>query len=79
VVLALGLGPVGSAFFFWDHAVKRGDLALLGTLAYAIPLMSTGLLVLFGFAEPSWILAAAMVLIVGGALIAAGGLAAVRR
>ena len=25
-VLALGLGPVGIAFFVWDYGVKRGDI-----------------------------------------------------
>ena len=31
-VLALGLGPTGGAFYFWDHAVKRGDIRALGAL-----------------------------------------------
>ena len=31
-VLALGLGPVGIAFFVWDYGVKRGDIQVLGAL-----------------------------------------------
>jgi drug/metabolite transporter (DMT)-like permease len=70
-VLALGLGPVGAAFFVWDYGVKRGDIRALGAFAYAGPLLSTLLLILFGRAEPGWPIAAACFLIVGGAVLAA--------
>lgn len=70
-ILALGLGPVGAAFFLWDHGVKRGDIRLLGAVSYASPLLSTVLLVAVGRAEPGWTIAAACALIVGGALLAA--------
>ncbi|WP_162914712.1 aromatic amino acid exporter YddG [Desertibaculum subflavum] len=73
-VVALGLGPVGAAFFLWDHGVKRGDIKALGALAYLTPLLSTGLLVAFGRAETSPTLAAATALIVGGGALGAGGL-----
>jgi drug/metabolite transporter (DMT)-like permease len=73
-VVALGLGPVGAAFFLWDHGVKRGDIKALGALAYLTPLLSTGLLVAFGRAEASPTLAAATALIVGGGILGAGGL-----
>jgi drug/metabolite transporter (DMT)-like permease len=69
-VLALGLGPVGAAFYLWDHGVKRGDIKSLGALSYMTPLMSTLLLVLFGRAEPSLRLGLACLLIVGGAVLA---------
>jgi drug/metabolite transporter (DMT)-like permease len=29
-ILLLGLGPVGGAFYFWDHAVKNGVIKLIG-------------------------------------------------
>ena len=70
-VLALGLGPVGAAFYVWDIGVKRGDIQLLGTSSYAAPLLSTVVLILAGVAEPSWSLGAAALLITGGAVIAA--------
>ena len=73
-VLLLGLGPVGAAFFFWDWGVMRGDLQALGALSYLSPLLSTLLLIAAGRASPSWVLAAACLLIVGGAALAAGGL-----
>jgi len=40
-LLALGLGPMGAAFFLWDRALKRGDPRVLGNLAYLTPLLST--------------------------------------
>jgi drug/metabolite transporter (DMT)-like permease len=69
-VLGLGLGPVGLAFFFWDHGVKRGHIQALGASSYAAPLLSTMLLIIFGFGELRWSVAAACLLIVGGAVLA---------
>lgn len=71
-ILALGLGPVGVAFFTWDHGVKHGDIQTLGVLSYAAPLLSTILLVLTGQATASWLLGFSCVMIVGGALLASG-------
>ncbi len=70
-VLALGIGPVGGAFFTWDIGVKRGDIQLLGASSYAAPLLSTLVLVSVGLAPATWVLAGACVLIVGGAVLAA--------
>jgi drug/metabolite transporter (DMT)-like permease len=69
-MLGLGLGPVGAAFFLWDRGMKKGDIRLLGTASYAAPVISTILLVLFGFAPAHWTLAVACALIVGGAVVA---------
>ncbi|WP_309248542.1 EamA family transporter [Streptomyces sp. MNP-20] len=69
-VLALGLGPVGGAFYVWDHGTKHGDIQLLGTFSYFAPLLSTALLVATGRADASWPVAAASVLIAGGATLA---------
>lgn len=70
-ILALGLGPVGAAFFLWDVGVKRGNIQLLGTAAYAAPVLSTLALIAAGQAEaaPGLILSAC--LITAGAAIAA--------
>ncbi|HEY9648459.1 MAG TPA: EamA family transporter [Chroococcidiopsis sp.] len=69
-ILALGIGPVGAAFFTWDYGIKRGNIKVLGTLSYAAPLLSTLLLIAVGLAEPSWTVAIACLLIVGGAILA---------
>lgn len=71
-VLGLGLGPVGLAFFVWDHGVKRGDLRLLGVLAYLAPVLSTLWLVLAGLAEGGATLWLGCALVVAGALVATG-------
>jgi drug/metabolite transporter (DMT)-like permease len=69
-VVLLGLGPVGAAFFLWDHGTKHGNLPLLGVFSYAAPVLSTLLLVAAGSAEPSWQLLAAALLVAGGAALA---------
>lgn len=70
-VLALGLGPVGAAFFTWDIGMKKGDIQFLGVASYAAPLLSTLALVLAGYAQPTTILAVAALMIAGGAALAA--------
>jgi drug/metabolite transporter (DMT)-like permease len=70
-VLALGVGPVGAAFFTWDVGMKKGDIQLLGVASYAAPLLSTLALVLAGIAQPSYAILAAALLITGGAALAA--------
>jgi drug/metabolite transporter (DMT)-like permease len=70
-ISALGLGPVGAAFYAWDVGMKRGDIRVLGAASYATPLLSTSFLILAGFAKPSANIAIAAVLIAGGGLIAA--------
>lgn len=69
-VLALGLGPVGAAFYTWDYGVKRGNIMALGALAYAAPLLSTVLLIALKLAEPTGTLIVACLLTVGGAMLA---------
>jgi drug/metabolite transporter (DMT)-like permease len=69
-IVALGLGPVGLAFYLWDYGVKRGDIRLLGVGAYAAPALSTILLVLAGYAPATATLGLACAAIVGGAVIA---------
>ncbi|MCT4610454.1 MAG: EamA family transporter [Pelagimonas sp.] len=78
-VLALGLGPVGLAFYVWDIGVKRGDIQMLGTASYAAPLLSTLVLILAGFADAGWTLILAAALIASGAGLAAWGSARQQR
>jgi len=70
-VAALGIGPVGVAFYAWDIGMKRGDIRILGVASYVAPLLSTAYLVLAGYAVASASLALAAVLVAGGGLIAA--------
>ncbi len=67
ILLIMGLGPFGLAFYCWDLALLKGDTRLLGALAYLTPVISTLGLVFFagqGLAETTLV---AMVLIIGGA------------
>ena len=68
-LVLLGLGPMGISFYCWDAAMKRGDPRTIGALSYFTPLLSTGLLILFGDSALSTSVAIALVLISGGALL----------
>lgn len=70
-VIALALFPVGLAFFTWDIGVKRGDIQVLGAAAYSAPLLSTLLLIAFGFGALTLPVVIACLAITLGAVIAA--------
>lgn len=70
-VVALGIGPVGAAFFTWDIGMKKGDIQLLGVASYAAPLLSTLALVAAGIAKPTFAIMIAAVMITAGAALAA--------
>lgn len=71
-ILALGLGPIGLAFFTWDYGVKHGNIKVLGALSYLTPLLSTLLLIFCGLASATWQLGLSCFLIMGGAVLAGG-------
>ncbi len=66
-LVGLGVGPTGAAFLLWDNGTKRGDIALLGSLSYLAPLLSTLLLVAAGKAQPHASQAVAIALLLVGA------------
>ncbi len=70
-ILALGIGPVGLAFFTWDIGMKKGDIQLLGVASYAAPLLSTIALIAAGITAPSYAIVVAAVMIASGAALAA--------
>jgi drug/metabolite transporter (DMT)-like permease len=70
-IIALGMLPVGLSFFTWDYGTKHGDIRVLGAFAYAAPLISTVMLIVFGKGDATWSVAAGCILIIGGAVLAA--------
>jgi drug/metabolite transporter (DMT)-like permease len=69
LILLLGLGPLGGAFFLWDAALKAGDPRRVGLLAFLTPLLSTALLVVLSGQPLRWSIALAACMIVGGAVL----------
>jgi drug/metabolite transporter (DMT)-like permease len=69
-LLILGGGPMGLAFYTWDAALQRGDVHAIAALSYATPLLSTAALWLVGAGQLGWSAAAALILIVAGAVLA---------
>jgi len=68
-MILLGLGPMGSAFFVWDRALKDGDPRIIGSITYLTPLLSTMWLILAGGKKLTWISGLAMFLLITGAFI----------
>jgi drug/metabolite transporter (DMT)-like permease len=66
---AIGVGPLGVAFFTWDAAMKRGDPRVIGTLSYLTPLLSTLWLAFSGAGTLGPLALGAMAAIVGGAVL----------
>ena len=67
LLVALGLGALGGAFYLWDYALKRGDAQRIGLIAFITPLLSTLALVVVTGSQPSAMLLMAAALIFGGA------------
>ena len=69
LLVLLGIGPLGAAFYFWDFAIKHGNPQQLGLLSFLTPLLSTALLVAVTGEEFSPLLILSAVLIIAGALL----------
>ncbi len=69
LVVLMGLGPLGGAFFLWDAALKRGNAQQIGLLSFLTPLLSTVLLLWLRGQALSWPIAWAAILIVSAAFI----------
>jgi drug/metabolite transporter (DMT)-like permease len=65
-ILLGGIGPTGLAYYWWEIAMKQGNAALVVSLGFAIPVISSVLIGLF-FGE-----AMNIGLLPGAVLIAAG-------
>jgi len=68
-LLAMGIGPLGLSFFFWNIAMTSADPRQIGAVSYLTPLLSTMMLAATGLGtmnRTSWIAAG---LILGGAIL----------
>lgn len=69
LMVLMGLGPLGAAFFLWDAALKKGDARKIGILSYLTPLAST-LLLMFATGRPLTLgIGLATLLILGAAVM----------
>ena len=69
LLVAMGVGQLGAAFFLWDIALKGGDARHIGILSYITPLASTALLMLVSGRAMTWNIAASAALILGAAYL----------
>jgi drug/metabolite transporter (DMT)-like permease len=73
LLIVMGIGPLGAAFYLWDAALKRGDARQIGILSYITPLASTALLLIVTGQPLSWSIGLAAALIVGAAVLGTRG------
>lgn len=69
LIILMGLGPLGAAFFLWDKALKLGDARQIGILSYLTPLASTALLMVVSGRPLSWSIGLAAAMIIGAAVL----------
>ena len=69
LLVLMGLGPLGGAFYLWDYALKNGDPQRIGLLSFLTPLLSTTLLLLVTGKPLTLQLLLAGVLIIGAAIL----------
>jgi drug/metabolite transporter (DMT)-like permease len=69
LLAAMGLGPLGGAFYLWDAALKRGDARQIGVLSFLTPLLSTLALLWLRGEWPSLSVLLAAAMIVGAAVL----------
>jgi drug/metabolite transporter (DMT)-like permease len=69
LILAMGLGPLGAAFYLWDAALKRGDARHIGVLSFLTPLLSTLALLWVRHEAPSLSVVLAAAMIIGAAVL----------
>jgi len=68
LVALLGLSS-GLAYLLWGYATQKGNLKLLGVMAYFTPVLSMGLLVMSGKEPMSYMLIVACVLVIFGVMV----------
>jgi len=69
LLVLMGLGPLGGAFYLWDYALKHGNPQRAGLISFATPVLSTSLLLLVsGQALTLEILVAAILIILAAAI-----------
>ena len=69
VILLLGIGPAGGAFYLWSIGMQKGNAALLGVLGYSAPVVSTLLMASLDLGSISWNIFAALAFITAGGLV----------
>ena len=68
-LVLLGLGPMGSAFYLWDKALKEGDPRIIGSISYLTLLLATLWLILFTGEKLTTISGFGMALLLSGSVI----------
>lgn len=63
------LGLTRISFTFWDYAMKAGKISFISSISYLVPVLSTGILMAFGYVPSNNIILISAALVIGGCLI----------
>ena len=69
VLIIFGLTSQGSAYYLWNHGIRRGNFKLLSISSYATPVVSIVILILLGKSNYSNRLLVSALLVSGGSFI----------
>lgn len=67
VLLFMGFGTTGTAYYLWDRGIKKGNFQLLSILSYTNPILSIFWLFVFGLGELHPIIGLSALMIIWGA------------
>lgn len=69
MLIIIGIGPAGGAFYLWDIGMKQGNQSWLASISFGTPVIASVSLYLFGFSELTVSIIVATLLIVVGAVV----------
>ncbi|RZL89494.1 MAG: DMT family transporter [Variovorax sp.] len=69
LMIALGVGPTGGAFYLWSLAMRRVDARIIGVLSNATPILSTLMLVVLGSRSMSLATVGATLLVAASSVV----------
>lgn len=69
MLILIGIGPTGGAFYLWDIGMKQGNQSWLASISFGTPVIASVSLYLFGFSELTVSIIVATLLIVVGAVV----------
>ena len=69
MVILIGIGPTGGAFYLWDIGMKKGNQSWIASFSFGTPVIASLALFLFGFSDLTLSIVIAASLIVLGAVV----------
>ncbi|MCC7259663.1 MAG: EamA family transporter [Alphaproteobacteria bacterium] len=69
LIVIMGIGPIGAAFFTWDYGMRYGNIQALSAMSYTGLVIAAGSFILFGIEPYSPVILIATALILSGVIL----------